>query len=102
MTAKELIHYLLNFDMNSEVTFIDENNIERAISACENADLVIVVGTSLNVYPAAGFLRYVKGKLAIINKQHTSYDSYCDVIIHDGIGKVLSIACEDLLKNKNR
>ena len=81
---------------------LDENNIERAIFACENADLVIVVGTSLNVYPAAGFLRYVKGKLAIINKQHTSYDSCCDVIIHDGIGKVLSIACEDLLQNKNR
>ena len=34
MTAKELIHYLLNFDMNSEVTFIDENNVENHITSC--------------------------------------------------------------------
>lgn len=81
---------------------LDEDNIEKAISACENADLVIVVGTSLNVYPAAGFLRYVSGRLAIINKQQTAYDKRCDVVIHDGIGKVLSTACEDLLQDKNR
>ncbi len=81
---------------------LDEDNIIKAISACENADLVIVVGTSLNVYPAAGFLRYVSGKLAIINKQQTSYDSRCDVVIHDGIGKVLSVACEDLLQGENQ
>lgn len=77
---------------------LDGDNIEKAISACENADIVIVVGTSLNVYPAAGFLRYVKGNLAIINKQQTAYDNRCDVVIHDEIGKVLSAACEDLLQ----
>lgn len=76
---------------------LNENDIQRAISACENADLVIVVGTSLNVYPAAGFLRYVSGKTAIINKQKTAYDGCCDLVIHDGIGKVLSATCKDLL-----
>lgn len=72
---------------------LDEGVIEGAISAIMAADLVIVAGTSLNVYPAAGFLRYARGRIVIINKQQTGFDKRSDLTIHDSIGKVLSMAC---------
>jgi NAD-dependent deacetylase len=65
---------------------LNEDTINGAISAIYNADLLIVCGTSLNVYPAASFIRYFKGDtLAIINKDATTYDSNCDIVIHDDI-----------------
>ncbi|MBQ1508854.1 MAG: NAD-dependent protein deacylase, partial [Erysipelotrichaceae bacterium] len=63
----------------------------KAVNAIAKADLLIVLGTSLNVYPAAGFLRYFRGNtLAIINRDATSYDSHCDIVIHDDINRVFS------------
>jgi len=63
-------------------------------SACKyisNADVLIVGGTSLVVYPAAGLVNYYKGnKLVLINKSETSYDERANLVIHDSIGKVLS------------
>lgn len=71
---------------------LDDNTIYNSIKAIENADLMIILGTSLNVYPAAGLVRYFKGKtLAIINKDATSYDSSCDIVINDDINKVFSL-----------
>ena len=65
---------------------LNEETINSAINAIYNADLLIVCGTSLNVYPAASFIRYFKGDtLAIINKDATTYDSNCDIVIHDDI-----------------
>ena len=65
---------------------LNEETINGAINAIYNADLLIVCGTSLNVYPAASFIRYFKGDtLAIINKDATTYDSNCDIVIHDDI-----------------
>ncbi len=65
---------------------LNEETINGAINAIYNADLLIVCGTSLNVYPAASFIRYFKGNtLAIINKDATTYDSNCDIVIHDDI-----------------
>ena len=65
---------------------LNEETINSAINAIYNADLLIVCGTSLNVYPAASFIRYFKGNtLAIINKDATTYDSNCDIVIHDDI-----------------
>ena len=51
---------------------------------------MIVGGTSLVVYPAAGLINYFKGNnLILINKSHTQYDDRADLVIHDSIGKVL-------------
>ena len=67
---------------------LDEETIEGAINAITTADMMIILGTSLNVYPAASFVRYFKGKhLAIINKSETPADKICDIVIHDGISQ---------------
>ena len=71
----------------------DEDTINRSIEAISAADVLIVGGTSLNVYPAAGFIRYYHGnKLVLINKSETPYDKYANLLIHDSIGKVLAQA----------
>lgn len=68
---------------------LDEDTVSNSIKAIANCDLLIIGGTSLNVYPAAGFINYFRGKhLVLINKDSTSYDSMCDLVIHDSIGKV--------------
>ena len=65
---------------------LDDNTVINAIKAIGEADLLIVCGTSLNVYPAASFINYFKGKtLAIINRDSTTYDNKCDIVIHDDI-----------------
>lgn len=64
--------------------------IERARQYIEEADMLIVGGTSLIVYPAAGLLRSYDGdKLVIINKDETKFDSRADLLFHDSIGKIL-------------
>ena len=69
---------------------LDEAQITGAVNAISKADMLIVGGTSLAVYPAAGFLQYFRGKhLVIINKQETPQDGRADLVIHDSIGKVL-------------
>ena len=56
----------------------------------QNADVLIVGGTSLVVYPAAGLIQYFRGKhLVLINKSSTPYDSKADLVIHEPIGEVL-------------
>lgn len=71
---------------------LDDRTINGAVNAIEEADLLIVGGTSLNVYPAAGLIRYRHKDcfLLLINKTETSVDSSADMVIHDSIGKVLS------------
>ena len=67
---------------------LDEVTIHNAITAISNAELMIILGTSLNVYPAASFVNYFNGKyLAIINKTSTPQDNKCDIVIHDGISE---------------
>ncbi len=69
---------------------LNENDINRALAAISNADLLIVVGTSLVVYPAAGFIRYFRGKnLVLLNKSETSYDDIANIVIHDDVCKVV-------------
>lgn len=68
---------------------LDNENIRTAISLISNADVLIVGGTSLGVYPAAGLIDYYKGnKLVLINKSATPYDSKADLLINDYLGKV--------------
>ena len=70
---------------------LDEATIEGAIAAISRAQVLIVGGTSLTVYPAAGLLRYYGGdKLVLINRDETPYDGYANLIFRDPIGKVLS------------
>lgn len=69
---------------------LDESVISGAVSAINAADTLIIGGTSLVVYPAAGLIRYFRGNnLILINKSHTSADSNADMVIHDSIEKVL-------------
>lgn len=71
--------------------------IENAISAIQKADLMLVLGTSLNVYPANGFIKYFKGNtLAIINKDPTPLDDYFDIAIHDSISQSLKVIASSL------
>ena len=72
---------------------LDEATIQKSVAAISSADMLIVGGTSLNVYPAASFVRYYTGnKLVLINMSSTPYDKYADLLIHDSIGKVLKAA----------
>lgn len=69
---------------------LNEDTIMKAVNDISNADLLIVGGTSLNVYPAAGFLQYFRGKhLVLINKSETPFDHRADLVIRDNIGEVL-------------
>ena len=70
---------------------LDQDVIEKSVMAIRQADLMIVAGTSLTVYPAAGFVNYYRGKrLVLINRDETPYDVYADLVIHDSLGVVLS------------
>ena len=74
---------------------LDERTMIGSISAIQKADVLIIGGTSLNVYPAAGFIQYYRGdKLVLINKSETPYDGRADVLIHDSIGEVLGGAVD--------
>lgn len=76
---------------------LDNDTITGAIRAISHADTLIIGGTSLVVYPAAGLIDYFKGSnLVLINKSSTSADNKADLIIHDAIGKVLGEAVNNL------
>lgn len=69
---------------------LDQETMEAALLAISRAEVLIVGGTSLVVYPAAGLIHYYQGhKLVLINRDETPYDRKADLVIHDSIGKVL-------------
>ena len=70
---------------------LDSNTMSGALNAISNADMLIIGGTSLNVYPAAGLIDYYRGnRLVLINMSKTPMDYKADLVIYDKIGKVLS------------
>ena len=76
---------------------LDDNVIRGAIAAISKADTLIIGGTSLVVYPAAGLINYFRGKnLVLINKSSTSADNKADLVIHEPIGKVLGEAVNNI------
>ena len=76
---------------------LDDETIMKTIKAISQADMLIVGGTSLVVYPAAGFLDYFKGRyIVLINKAETSYDKRADLVINESIGSVLDQVVKDL------
>lgn len=69
---------------------LNDDCVEGAVDAISKADTMIIGGTSLVVYPAAGLINYFKGKnLVLINKSETSYDGRANLVINDSIGKVM-------------
>ncbi len=68
---------------------LDSQVLEKSIYAIAQCDLLIVGGTSLTVYPAAGLLRYYPGhRLVLINRDETPYDNQADLVLHESLGKV--------------
>ena len=77
---------------------LNENDMREAIKLISEADILIVGGTSLGVYPAAGLIDYYKGnKLVLINKSSTPYDNRANLLINDSLGKVFE---QVIIKNK--
>ena len=75
---------------------LDSYTIEEAVKYIKNAQMLIIGGTSLAVYPAAGLVQYYRGdKLGLINKSATPYDKNANLVINDSIGKVLGSLFED-------
>ena len=72
---------------------LDNRILQKAVRAIHNADMLMIGGTSLVVYPAAGLIDYYQGKrLALINKDKTARDSMADLVINEKIGEVLGAA----------
>ena len=70
---------------------LNSNTVNGALNAISNADCLIVAGTSLTVYPAAGFVKYFGGKhFVLINKDKTPLDNAADLVIHGKVGEILS------------
>ena len=70
---------------------LDDDVVSSAIHYIRNADVLIIGGTSLNVYPAAGLVNYYQGnKLVLVNRSETPADRYADLVIHEKIGQVFS------------
>ena len=70
---------------------LDQATIEKSVGAIANADLLIVAGTSLTVYPAAGLINYYRGtRLVLINRDETPFDHRADLVLHQNLGTVFS------------
>ena len=68
---------------------LDDNNVTNAVNCIKQADMLIVGGTSLGVYPAAGLIDYYRGdKLVLINKSATPYDNRADILINAPLADV--------------
>ena len=70
---------------------LDDKTVMSSINHIQKADTLIIAGTSLTVYPAAGFVRYFNGNnLVLINRDKTQMDNMATFITHENVGKVLS------------
>lgn len=71
---------------------LDGYTIQGAINAIQSADLLIIAGTSLTVYPAAGLINYYHGEhMVLINRDATSYDNKADLVFHESLGDIFSM-----------
>ena len=70
---------------------LDQNTIKNSVMAIRDADLLIIAGTSLTVYPAAGLINYYRGnRLVLINRDETPYDGRADMVFHESLGNIFS------------
>ncbi len=80
---------------------LDEEVINNSIAAISEADCLIIIGTSLTVYPAASFVRFYRGsKLVLINKQATQYDSRADLVFNEDVIDVVMESTQLLNKGE--
>ena len=70
---------------------LDDTTIKKSIAHIRSCDLLIVGGTSLKVYPAAGLIGYTNAPIVIINKSDTQYDGYAKMLINQPIGEVFNL-----------
>ena len=76
---------------------LDDDVVDAAVTAVRQADVLLVGGTSLNVYPAAGLLHYYRGdRLALVNLTETPMDYQADLVIHSPIDEVIGQVCDRL------
>lgn len=69
---------------------LDDKTVSDALTAIQNCDTIIIAGTSLTVYPAAGFVRYFKGNnIVLINRDETSFDNSANLVFHEKVGELL-------------
>ncbi len=69
---------------------LDDSTVTEALRAIQTADTLIIAGTSLTVYPAAGFISYFKGdNIVLINRDETPFDGKADLVFHDKVGELL-------------
>ena len=69
---------------------LDENVVEGAVRSISEADLMVIVGSSLTVYPAASFVRYFRGRtLAVINMTPTDYDRIAQITLYEDVISVI-------------
>lgn len=69
---------------------LDDRAVSQAINHIENADTLIIAGTSLTVYPAAHYVRYFRGKnLIIINNEATQYDKYAQLVLYENFADTM-------------
>ena len=69
---------------------LDDSTVTGALSAIQTADTLIIAGTSLTVYPAAGFISYFKGdNIVLINRDETPFDSKASLVFHEKVGELL-------------
>ena len=70
---------------------LNQDTVEMSVAAIYDADMLIVAGTSLTVYPAAGLINYYRGKrLVLINRYETPYDSIANLVFHESLGTIFS------------
>lgn len=70
---------------------LDQDTLEKSIRAIRQADLLIVAGTSLTVYPAAGLVNYYRGdRLVLINRDETPYDDTANLVLHESLGRIFA------------
>ena len=70
---------------------LDDSTVNGALNATMQADTLIIAGTSLTVYPAAGFIRYFRGDtVVLINRDKTPFNRQADLVFHDKVGELLS------------
>ena len=69
---------------------LDDSTVSEALRAIQTADTLIIAGTSLTVYPAAGFISYFKGdNIVLINRDETPFDGKADLVFHEKVGELL-------------
>ena len=69
---------------------LDDSTVTEALRAIQTADTLIIAGTSLTVYPAAGFISYFKGdNIVLINRDETPFDGKADLVFHEKVGELL-------------